>query len=199
VLDGVFTMSVQGSSLNLAVPAGMTAAVLAAAYAGVAVPAVAWGVARPATEIMAGAVLAAGLITGSVIDLRTLRLPDWVTMPLAVAGIVIAHALAWGDGLERFLAAVAGFVMLALVRDLYFRWRQRHGLGLGDAKLLAAAGAWTGLAALPAVVLWACALALAAVAVLAASGQRVTAATAIPFGPFLAAGTWIVWLYGPPL
>lgn len=192
-------MSVQGSSLNLAVPAGVTAVVLAAAYAAVAVPAMAWGVARPATEIMAGAVLAAGLITGSVIDLRTLRLPDWVTLPLAVAGIVIAHVLAWGDGLERLLAAVAGFVMLALVRGVYFRWRQRHGLGLGDAKLLAAAGAWTGLAALPAVVLWACALALAAVAAWASSGQRVTSATAIPFGPFLAAGTWIVWLYGPPL
>ena len=192
-------MSVQGSSLNLAVPAGMTAAGLIAAYAGIAVPAFAWGAARPATEIVAGAVLAAGLIAGSVIDLRTLRLPDWVTLPLAAAGIIIAHVLAWGDGLERLLAAVTGFVILALVRDVYFRWRQRHGLGLGDAKLLAAAGAWTGLAALPAVVLWACALALAAVAAWASSGQRVTSATAIPFGPFLAAGTWIVWLYGPPL
>ncbi|MBA4131491.1 MAG: prepilin peptidase [Hyphomicrobium sp.] len=192
-------MSVQGSSLNLAVPAGMTAAVLIAAYAGIAVPAFAWGAARPATEIVAGAVLAAGLIAGSVIDLRTLRLPDWVTLPLAAAGIIIAHVLAWVDGLERLLAAVTGFVILALVRDVYFRWRQRHGLGLGDAKLLAAAGAWTGLAALPAVVLWACALALAAVAAWASSGQRVTSATAIPFGPFLAAGTWIVWLYGPPL
>ena len=177
----------------------MTAAVLIAAYAGIAVPAFAWGAARPATEIVAGAVLAAGLIAGSVIDLRTLRLPDWVTLPLAAAGIIIAHVLAWGDGLERLLAAVTGFVILALVRDVYFRWRQRHGLGLGDAKLLAAAGAWTGLAALPAVVLWACALALAAVAGWASSGQRVTSATAIPFGPFLAAGTWIVWLYGPPL
>ncbi len=189
-------MSVSNPSLTLTAPAARVAAILSAIYAAVAVPAYLWGVARPATDNIAGAVLAAALIAASVIDLRTLRLPDWITVPLAGAGVAAAHVLAWDDGLQRLLAAAAGFLALALVRDIYFRWRARHGLGLGDAKLMAAAGAWTGLAALPSVLLWACALALLAIA---ASGRRVTSATAIPFGPFLAVGTWLVWLYGPPL
>jgi leader peptidase (prepilin peptidase)/N-methyltransferase len=192
-------MSITHASLNLAAPAWAAGAVLSAVYAAVAVPAVVWGTPVPATDILAGAVLAAALIAASVIDLRTLRLPDVITLPLTAAGVAIAHILTWDDGLQRLLAAAAGFLMLALVREIYFRWRARQGLGLGDAKLMAAAGAWTGLAALPSVLLWACALALAAIAALAASGQRVTSATAIPFGPFLAAGMWLVWLYGPPL
>lgn len=189
-------MSVSNPSLTSTAPSARVAATLSVIYAAAAVPAYLWAVALPATDMMAGAILAAGLIAGSVIDLRTLRLPDWITLPLAGAGVVAAHVLAWDDGLQRLLAAVAGFLMLASVRVIYFRLRARHGLGLGDAKLMAAAGAWTGLAALPSVLLWACALALLAVA---ASGRQVTSATAIPFGPFLAAGTWLVWLYGPPL
>ena len=192
-------MSVQGSALRIAWPVGAIALVLGGAYAAAALPVFFWRAGFSTMDWVAGGLLASVLILGSAIDLRTFRLPDWVTLPLAVAGIGIAHGLGWGDWQERTLAAGAGFVMLALARDAYFRWRQRQGLGLGDAKLFAAAGAWTGLAALPAVLLWACVLALAAVGVLAALGRQVTLGTAIPFGPFLAAGTWLVWLYGPPL
>jgi hypothetical protein len=90
-----------------------------------------------------------------------------------------------------------GAWLSSVVRDgtAYRRLRGRAGLGLGDAKLLAALGAWVGLSDLPAVLVLACCLGLVAAGVLALSGRQVTGTTAIPFGPFLSAAGWVWWLY----
>jgi leader peptidase (prepilin peptidase)/N-methyltransferase len=42
---------------------------------------------------------------------------------------------------DHALGALAGFVSFAAIAGVYRRARGREGLGLGDAKLLAAAGA----------------------------------------------------------
>jgi leader peptidase (prepilin peptidase)/N-methyltransferase len=64
---------------------------------------------------------------------------------------------------------------------------------------MAAAGAWVGLAALPALLLLGCltALAMAAATTLARAKRR-PAEEPIAFGPHLCLATWVVWLYGPP-
>jgi leader peptidase (prepilin peptidase)/N-methyltransferase len=103
----------------------------------------------------------------------------------------------WDGGVVwRIASAAAGFAALFAVAWGYRALRGRAGLGLGDAKLLAAAGAWLGMEALPSVMLWACGSALLAVLIAAAFRLPVEGATRIPFGPFLALGFWIVWLYG---
>ena len=84
--------------------------------------------------------------------------------------------------------------MLAWV---YRRLRGREGLGGGDAKLLAAAGAWIGASGLPSVLFGAAVAALLAAAALALAGREMRRDTALPFGPFLALATWLVWLFGP--
>jgi leader peptidase (prepilin peptidase)/N-methyltransferase len=77
--------------------------------------------------------------------------------------------------------------------------RGREGLGFGDAKLLAAGGAWLSWQSVPSVVLIAAVLALAVVLGIALVRRtRLSAATRVPFGPYLAAAIWLVWLYGPP-
>jgi leader peptidase (prepilin peptidase)/N-methyltransferase len=80
--------------------------------------------------------------------------------------------------------------------EAYRRLRRREGLGQGDAKLFAAAGAWLGIAALPQVVLLAALAALIAAAGLSLAGTRLRAHTALPFGPFLALASWSIWLFG---
>lgn len=75
--------------------------------------------------------------------------------------------------------------------------RRRAELGLGDAKLFAAAGAWLSLEGLPSVMVWASCAALLGVLVAIHLRQPVEATTRVPFGPFLAFGFWVVWLYGP--
>jgi leader peptidase (prepilin peptidase)/N-methyltransferase len=192
-------MSLQDQTLTVAPPASYAVLGFAAAYAVASLPAVVWGPPLPAGDLAAGSILASALVLASAIDVRTFRLPDVLTLPLTAAGLLAAHGLGWEAWPERLIAAAAAFLSLALVRQLYYLWRKQHGLGLGDAKLFAAAGAWTGLHALPAILLIACLLALLGVAGFAMSGRPLTARTAIPFGPFIAAGTWLGWLYGAPL
>ncbi len=76
--------------------------------------------------------------------------------------------------------------------------RGREGLGRGDAKLLAAGGAWLGWEALPWVVLLAAVLGLALALLQRARGMALTRETALPFGPSLALAIWIVRLHGFP-
>ena len=151
----------------------------------------------PLAVIGVSAPLAVALIALSIIDLRTMRLPDALTLPLIVAGPLIALALGWDGALWRVGSAAAGFLSLFAVAEGYRAWRGRAGLGLGDAKLFAAAGAWLGLEGLPSVLLWASCTALLGVFVAILLRRQVGAATRVPFGPFLAFGFWMVWLYGP--
>jgi leader peptidase (prepilin peptidase)/N-methyltransferase len=83
------------------------------------------------------------------------------------------------------------------IAALYHALRGREGLGGGDAKLLAASGAWLGAAVLPEVILFAALSALTAAACLRLAGLRLGIHSALPFGPFLALATWVLWLWGP--
>jgi leader peptidase (prepilin peptidase)/N-methyltransferase len=77
----------------------------------------------------------------------------------------------------------------------YRRWRGRDGLGLGDVKLAAVAGAWLGPVTIFAVIELAALSALGAYAVNAYLRKRPLRASAfLPFGLFLAPAIWIGWL-----
>ena len=130
------------------------------------------------------------------IDLRRMLLPDVLTLPLIVAGLAAAL---WSpqDLVARALGAVLGYLSLAGTAFLYRRLRGREGLGGGDPKLFAAAGAWVGASALPSVLFLAASLALATAAVAIAAGHRLRRNSALPFGPFLALTSWLVYLFGP--
>jgi leader peptidase (prepilin peptidase) / N-methyltransferase len=153
-----------------------------------------------AALVTSGWVLAAScllgwtLLTLAAIDWRTGLLPDVLTLPLIPIGLGAAWFFDAGGIWDHVIGAAAGFVGFAALAALY-RWlRGRDGLGLGDAKLLAASGAWLGWMALPSVILFAALLGLAFVLL-----RRVPldATSRIAFGPALALATWVVWLYGP--
>lgn len=131
------------------------------------------------------------------IDMRRWLLPDALTLPLVIAGLAAAAAFDPEQLTARALGAALGYLSLRLVALLYRALRGRDGLGHGDAKLLAASGAWVGAMALPQVVLGAAVSALAAAACLRLAGVRLGAHSALPFGPFLALATWLIWLLGP--
>ena len=134
--------------------------------------------------------LALILVFAALIDWREMILPDRLTLPLIPLGWAMA-ALRAPDLADRLIGSAAGFAAFAGIAALYRRLRGRDGLGLGDAKLLAAAGAWVGWRDLPSVVL------LGAVAALTwALVTRRDPRRPLPFGPFLAASFWLVWRFG---
>ena len=162
---------------------------------------VAWAVHEDADtqRTLLGCVLGWSLLALAWIDWTTFRLPDALTLPLLCIGV----AVAWLDSPATFqsslLGAAAGYGAFFAVRVFYQMARGREGIGRGDAKLLAAGGAWLGWQALPWVVLLAALLGLLLALFHHARGIRLTAETALPFGPSLAFAIWLIWIYGVPV
>ncbi|MBI1263553.1 MAG: hypothetical protein GC187_02325 [Alphaproteobacteria bacterium] len=144
--------------------------------------------------LASGAVLLVGLIALSVIDIRTFRLPDWLTLPMIPAGWLSAVWL--GEPVSWHVAGAAiGYASFVAIELAYRALRGRDGLGRGDAKLLAVGGAWCGALLLPVIILVASLAGLAwALALHLIARRRVTARSAIAFGPFLAGGIAAAWL-----
>ncbi len=146
--------------------------------------------------LWAGCGLGWTLLALAWIDRAHFYLPDVLTLPLVVAGLIEAVALDRAALTERALGAMIGYLAFRLLAAAY-RWvRQREGLGQGDAKLLAAGGAWLGASALPHLVLLAALLGLGVAIIERVRGAAIGPATALPFGPPLAGAIFLLWLTG---
>lgn len=141
-----------------------------------------------------GAGLALWLAYASYIDMRRFLLLDVLTLPLVLAGLALAFFGYGPPFMQACLGALIGFGAFWLVSTCYLKVRGKPGLGLGDAKLMAAAGAWCGVLALPFVVLLGSVSALIWVGSLAARGVDVSGTLKVPFGPFLSVGLFVTWL-----
>lgn len=124
------------------------------------------------------------------IDAAQLRIPDRLSLPLIAAGLAVALLLPARPLIDHLAGAVAGYALFALIGGWFFRRRGIEGLGLGDAKLLAAAGAWIGWQALPWVVLLGSLGALG----FALARPKVRRHEPVAFGPWLALAFAVVWL-----
>src|SRR6202022_664914 len=123
------------------------------------------------------------------IDIRHGIIPDWLNLTIAALGLSKA-VLAGGPlaGLEAACEGAAIGAVFWLLRRLYFAFRTIQGLGLGDVKLLAAAGIWVGVAGLPMLLMVAALTALACAGLMQLGGRQLTGQTSMSFGPFLALG-----------
>ena len=144
-------------------------------------------------QLALGLVLVTFLVPLALIDLERRILPNKLTGPAALAGLVLGLALDLGGEPERLLAAaVFGFVF-ALPAFI------GGGMGMGDAKLVGVLGLYlgwhAGIALLVALVVGT-AVGLAIVARVGVSRGR---KTGVPFGPFLALGGIVAVLAGAPI
>jgi leader peptidase (prepilin peptidase)/N-methyltransferase len=137
------------------------------------------------------------LIALAAMDIRYFLLPDFLTLPLIAAGLLANALLDRTLFFDHALGAVLGYVFVRLLRFAYRSIRGREGMGMGDAKLLAAAGAWVSWTGLPSVLVLASLLGLVGVLAQLRRGRRIDPAQHVPFGACLGAGLWLVWLYGP--
>ena len=151
----------------------------------------------PGWIVWAGCVLGWALLTLAVTDFKFYMLPDFLTLPLIPAGLFVAWMADPAALPGALIGTVCGFVFVIVLRWIYFAVRGREGMGFGDAKLLAAAGAWVSWIGLPSVVLIAAIAGLMLALLRAARTGTLEPMDRVPFGAFLCLGTWIVWLYGP--
>ena len=128
------------------------------------------------------------LLALAAIDLDTGYLPDVLTLPLMVLGIGFNAIGGPVTFVDSFIGAGAGYISFRLIAGIYLRLRSAEGLGLGDAKLLGAIGAWVGWQALPFVVFIGTIFTLALIILLMIKGSHIDQQTALPFGPGLCAG-----------
>lgn len=95
----------------------------------------------PTYELARWSVMIGALLIASVTDIRERRVPNWLTFPLFITGLVTALLLG-GAGLDGLGGAFLGcLVMGAPYVFVYLR----GGGGAGDAKLMLGIGAWSGI------------------------------------------------------
>ena len=141
-------------------------------------------------ELIPALVLAFALVGISSIDLRYRIIPDRITLPLAVAGLVLAAALRPSDLPELLLAAfAAGFFLLvaALLSP--------SGMGMGDVKLAFVLGLFVGRSVVIAVIIGLIGPVVPMILLLPRYGMRVRKLH-LALGPFLALGGMVALLFG---
>ena len=133
------------------------------------------------------AFLILALVYLAYFDLRTFRLPDAITLTLILSGLLFNGISE--EGLVSFqdsvIGAILGYTSLWLLNSLYRLTKKQDGIGMGDAKLLAALGAWLGWFALPGILLIASLTGLIG-GFIWLQWNKQNHRSAFPFGPFLA-------------
>jgi leader peptidase (prepilin peptidase)/N-methyltransferase len=120
-------------------------------------------------------------------DLRTFRLPDIITLPLIFTGLLF-NCLSnqrFASFQDSIIGAILGYTGLWLLNSLYRALKKQNGIGMGDAKLLAALGAWLGWQPLPSILLIASLTGLIG-GLIWLIWNKQNHRAAFPFGPFLA-------------
>lgn len=143
------------------------------------------------------------LVALTAIDIEHRLLPDAITLPGIILGLLLSLVLPHLSFVGAAAGALVGAGLFSGIAWLYEKWAGRRGLGGGDVKLLAMIGAFLGVEALPLVILASAGLGILAglIQVLGqASGARSQWRTiSLPYGPFLAVGAWCYLFWGARL
>ncbi|WP_319381701.1 A24 family peptidase [Thiomicrorhabdus sp.] len=138
------------------------------------------------------------LLTISIIDIEHYLILDILSLPLLWLGLLLNTFDFFTDPVFAIWGAVAGYLILWLLYHGFKLLTGKEGMGYGDFKLLAALGAWFGLAALPQIILIASISSLI-IGLLSVWLQRKSIQHEIPFGPFLAIGGIAYLFFGATL
>jgi leader peptidase (prepilin peptidase)/N-methyltransferase len=176
----------------------MAATGAAAVLASIAVVALSFYALAPQTALVS-CMLGLTMLAIASIDAHRFTIPDVLSLPaiplgLLASGYVLDPSSSGPVSVDHVIGACVGGAGFWLVREGYWRLREREGLGLGDVKLAAAGGAWVGWVHLSQVVLLAAGAALGfALARAVARSDALSGTERIAFGTFLAPSIWVIW------
>ena len=153
-------------------------------------------------EALMAIVLTLMLVPVAMIDADTQLIPDSIVLPLMWIGLAMSlfHPIDGADTLfiaprDAIIGAMAGYLSLWSVYQLFKLITGKEGMGYGDFKLLAALGAWLGWQHLHVIILMS-AVVGAIVGLTMMAFRNHERSVPIPFGPYLAAAGWVTMLWG---
>jgi len=137
------------------------------------------------------------MIALALIDFDTQLLPDNITLPFIWLGLIANYFDLFVDLNAAFLGAIAGYLTLWIVYQLFKLTTGKEGMGFGDFKMLAMLGAWLGVTAIPLIIfISSFAGALFGCILILSGGSK---DNPLKFGPFLAIAGWIALMWGEQL
>ncbi len=146
-------------------------------------------------ELVFALLLTWSLIALSFIDIDTQLLPDSITLPMLWLGLLLNTFSLFTDTQTSVIGAIAGYLSLWSIYQLFKLVTGKEGMGYGDFKLLGLFGAWLGWQYLPIIVLLS-SLVGAISGLIMVIFIRHNHNNPIPFGPYLAAAGWLALIWG---
>ena len=126
------------------------------------------------------------------IDLKHFIIPNELTFPLMLIGFVKSfepnlNQTIFPNYINSLIGGVFGYLIIWLIIFFYKKVRNKEGMGLGDAKLMAVVGFWFGWTSIPFTIFISSFVALFfAIPSLIKKNKNMT--TQIPFGPYIIIG-----------
>ncbi len=149
-------------------------------------------------DILVACVFCAAMIVLAMIDLEHYLLPDAITKPGIVVGLILQFQVSWSTPRDAVFGVLLGAGVLAALTWGWYWWKGVHGMGFGDIKMLAMVGAFLGWQGVIATLLLA-SLAGSVVGVGQILRGRMGLRSKLPFGVFLALAAVVTLLYGREL
>ena len=133
------------------------------------------------------------------IDLKYFIIPDSLTFPLMIIGFVKSfdpnlNTSIFPNYINSLIGGIFGYLIIWLIIYFYKKIRRKEGMGLGDAKLLAAMGFWFGWASIPFIIFISSSVALI-LTIPSLVNQTRKMSSKIPFGPHIIVGSILYILF----
>lgn len=146
-------------------------------------------------ETLAAVIFCSLLLSLAVIDFDHFLLPDKLTLPGIVVGLLIQPWLPDTSFTDAVLGVLLGAGGLILIVNFWYWLRGEEGMGLGDVNMLAMVGAFLGWQG-AAITLIVATLAGAVTGLLMIALGRMGARSRLPFGVFLSFGALVALFFG---
>ena len=126
------------------------------------------------------------------IDLKHFIIPNVLTFPLMVIGFIKSfdpnlNKTIFPNYINSLIGGLIGYFIIWLIIYFYKKVRKKEGMGLGDAKLMAAIGFWFGWVSVPIVIFISSFVALI-IAIPSLMKKSLKMSSEIPFGPYIIIG-----------
>ena len=130
------------------------------------------------------------------IDLKHFIIPNELTFPLMLIGFVKSfepnlNQTIFPNYINSLIGGVFGYLIIWLIIFFYKKVRNKEGMGLGDAKLMAVVGFWFGWASIPFTIFISSFVALI-FSIPSLIKKNKNMATQIPFGPYIIIGLSLI-------